>query len=135
MANQLGNNSYFNPKLGAVGAIIMGGAVYFANKDYGFDIAMIPTLKQATYTFLLGGVFSKIAENVSTSPKFERNLGKILGTAIPSLITAALTYGVHSLKGTPDPEISTLPTLLISPAGFYYIAHSSRKKLESLLEN
>jgi hypothetical protein len=36
----------------------------------------------------------------------------LLATLIPSAVAIGLTFGVHSLKGTPRPLASTLPTAL-----------------------
>ena len=48
--NALGNNRFFDAKMGIAGAFLMGGIVYFINADHGFYPGLIAGLKQAFYT-------------------------------------------------------------------------------------
>ena len=36
--NALGNNRFFDAKMGFAGAFVMGGIVYFINSDYGSNL-------------------------------------------------------------------------------------------------
>ena len=76
---------------------------------------MIASIKQASYTFLLGGFFMKGAEYIAVYVK-KYSLAIFLAVCIPSTITILLTYGLHLVKGTPAPLASTIPTLAIVPA-------------------
>jgi hypothetical protein len=52
-----------------------------------------------------------------------------VATIIVSAVTIMLVYGVHSMKGTPRPFESTLPTIIMAPPGF--LALAIRKRLRS----
>jgi len=113
------SRDFIDYKMGTLGAGIMGTPVFLVNLDHGPVPASIAGLKQATYTFLLGGFFTKMCERISTSIE-NPYLARIAGIGIPSALTIGLTYGLHLLKGTPDPAESTLPTMLLAPPGFTY---------------
>jgi hypothetical protein len=111
------------------GAIIMGVIVGIINMRYGAWPATTAALKQALYTFLLGGAIIRLLYFiVLTIPG--KITGLILSVLIASLITIALVYLVHSIKGTPLPVQSTLPTVFLAPPGFFFLA--LRKKRNSL---
>ena len=115
MKNNL--NYYFDYKIGMAGAIVMGVTVFCINyfiTYVAFD-SMIASIKQASYTFLLGGFFMKGAEYIAVYVK-KYSLAIFLAVFIPSTITILLTYGMHLVKGTPAPLASTIPTLAIVPA-------------------
>ena len=76
---------------------------------------MTASIKQASYTFFLGGFFMKGTEYIALYFKKYR-LAIFLAVVIPSSITLLLTYGMHLVKGTPAPLASTIPTLAIVPA-------------------
>ena len=126
------NNRYFDPKMGAAGAAIMGAAVYYVNSEYSIDLASIAAAKQAAYTFLMGGVMMKMCENLSTSLK-NRHLSKTLSSLVPSAATIGLTYLIHSLKGTPEPFESTVPTVIAGPIVFTFWGNRKRNQLEKKL--
>ena len=131
--NALGNNSYFDPKMGTLGALIMGSAVFYVNSEYGIDAASIATAKQAAYTFFVGGSIVKLSENMATY--FENSkVSKVMSVLVPSTLTLGLTYLVHSLKGTPEPLESTIPTLLLAPPSFAIWGNKKRNQLEELLK-
>jgi hypothetical protein len=130
--NTLGNNGYFDPKMGTVGAVLMGSAVFYVNSKYGIDTALITTGKQAVYTFFVGGFMVRICENVATyfeSPK----VSKVMSILVPSALTLGLTYFVHSMEGTTEPLESTIPTFLLAPPSFAFWGHKKRNQLENLL--
>ena len=56
-------------------------------------------------------------------------------------MAVGFTYLVHSLKGTPEPFLSTLPTMVIAPPAFVWLAwkrqlgaYKLRKKVENRIE-
>lgn len=115
MKNNL--NHYFDYKIGIAGAIVMGVTVFCINyfiTYLPFD-STIASIKQASYTFFLGGFFMKGAEYFAVYVK-KYSLAIFLAVCIPSTITILLTYGLHLVKGTPAPLASTIPTLAIVPA-------------------
>ena len=121
-------NRFINLKMGFAGAIIMGGIVWFINMSFGWWPATTAALKQAAYTFLFGGILIKILDTIATKIN-QRYLAIAVATISVSIITILLVYGVHSMKGTPRPFESTLPTIIMAPPGFLTLA--IRKRLRS----
>ena len=115
MKNNL--NHYFDYKIGIAGAIVMGVTVFCINYFISYEAfdSIIASIKQASYTFFLGGFFMKGAEYIAVHIK-KFSLAIFLAVCIPSSITILLTYGMHLFKGTPAPLASTIPTLAIVPA-------------------
>jgi hypothetical protein len=105
----------------------MGLIVFFINLDHGWGPATTAALKQAGYTFLLGGVIIKILETIALKigPRY---MAIIISTIVTSLLTITLVYLVHSMRGTPKPFESTLPTILMAPPGFLALAIRTRRK-------
>ncbi|MCK4650306.1 hypothetical protein KAT36_03670 [Candidatus Pacearchaeota archaeon] len=127
------SSKFFDFKMGSIGALIMGGIVYYANSEYGFDSASIAASKQAAYTFLAGGSMTKMCENLA---QYFQNgtIARIASSVVPSVSTISLTYLVHSIKGTPEPLESIVPTVLLAPPAFTYWGHKKRKELEALVD-
>jgi len=126
----LGERKYFDVKIGSLCGLVMGGIVYYINKDHGMTQASIAAAKQATYTFLIGGSMTSMCEYLVN---YFRNsyIARTISTVIPSAITILLTYGIHSLKGTPEPFESTVPTILLGPPAFAFWSH--KKRLEKII--
>ncbi len=127
--NKLGNFKYFDPKLGLAGALLLGSIVFFINYDYGIGNGLIAASKQFFYTFFIGGFITRLCENIASSIKKE-SIAIITAVLIPSLIAVILTYIVHSIKGTPEPLNSTIPTMFLAPPGFLWWALKKRKQLK-----
>lgn len=105
----------------------MGVIVFLINYD-GQGTALGASTaagKQAAYTFFLGGLFMKQCENLAVRIKPYRT-ALALAVIVPSLVTLLLTFSLHSLKGTPKPLQSTIPTLMIIPATIVW-AYRKRK--------
>ena len=117
--------------MGLAGAIVLGTIVFIINFDHGFFPALTASAKQAAYTLLAGGLMMRLTENIASSFSKEW-LAILLATFIPSIIAVTLTYGVHSLKGTPEPLNSTIPTMVMAPFGFLWWAVRKRKQLKTL---
>jgi hypothetical protein len=129
--NALGNNKYFDPKMGFVGGAFMATIVFFINVDHGILPGITAALKQGAYTFLAGGIMMRICENIASY--FSRDaVALFLAVLVPSLIAVSLTYLVHSLKGTPEPLNSTIPTMILGPMGFLWWAVRKRKELKTI---
>ena len=129
--NALGNNKYFDPKMGIIGGAFMATIVFFINVDHGIVPGLIAASKQGLYTFLAGGTMMRICENIASYFTGE-TLAMFLAILIPSIIAVSLTYLVHSLKGTPEPLNSTIPTMFLAPMGFFWWAHRKRKQLKTI---
>ena len=129
--NALGNFKYFDPKMGLAGAFVMGTIVFFINWDHGIGLGLFAASKQAAYTFLAGGTMMRITENLASY--FQNGfLALFLAVLTPTVIAVTLTYLVHSLKGTPEPVNSTIPTLILAPWGFLWWATRKRKQLNKV---
>jgi hypothetical protein len=127
--NALGNNRYFDPKMGFLVALIMGTGVFIINYKYGIYPALTATSKQIAYTFFVGGITTRLCENIAT--RIENDFEAVLiATIIASGTTIILTYLVHSLKGTTNPLESTLPTLFGSPPSMVYWSLRKRRQLK-----
>ena len=118
---------YIDYPTAIAGAIIMGSIVGLVNADHGIWPAFTAAIKQAAYTFLFGGMMIKLLYRVVISIK-PRIPAMLLSTLSVSLLTIVLVYLVHSLKGTPKPFYSTLPTIVFAPPGFFALAWRKRKK-------
>ena len=85
----------------------MGGIVWLINMSAGWWPATTAAMKQAAYTFLLGGILIKILDTIAVKIR-NKYLAIITATLTVSVVTIILVYIVHSLKGTPRPLESTL---------------------------
>ncbi len=109
------------------GACVLGSIVFAINFDHGWNIALLAASKQATYTFFAGGYMVRLNERIALA------LNPAV-VAVPTGILCAgglavcLTYLVHSLKGTPEPFHSTIPTLLLVLPGFAFLGARARYK-------
>lgn len=121
---------FIDYKIGLAGAIVMGGIVFAINYFSTYEIAgsFTAALKQASYTFFLGGTLMKSCEYIAVTIK-GRKWAILASVIIPSVFTLFLTYSMHSLKGTPKPFESTIPTTIIIPATAVW-GYKKRKKFD-----
>ena len=130
---------YVDYRMGIIGALVMAIVVFSINyfgrpipleyQDHLMFWSGIAALKQGTYTFFFGGVIMKGAERFATEVS-KRGLALFLACIVPSLVSITLTFTMHSLKGTPRPLESTIPTLFFvfpSTAVWGYI---NRKRMD-----
>ena len=108
-------------------ALFLGGVVYIINYSHGALAALPAALKQATYTFFASGFIVRLCENLINRVR-PMALAWPLAILLPSAVAIALTYLVHTLRGTPEPFYSTLPTVLVTPPAFAVWAWRSLKK-------
>lgn len=104
---------YFDWKIGLAGGLVMGIIVFFINYHPTSDFlySIIAALKQGIYTFFFGGMIMRMCELIALKIK-PLYAAVFLAMLIPSFISLALTFGVHSMKGTPKPLESTIPTAI-----------------------
>jgi hypothetical protein len=107
-------------------ALFLGLVVYAINFSHGALTALPAALKQAIYTFLASGFIIRLCENLIKQVK-PMIIAWPLAVLVPTAVAVGLTYLMHSLKGTPEPLYSTLPTLLITPPAFAVWAWRSLK--------
>ena len=107
------SKKYIDFRMGVAGAVVMASIVFYINYHGTQDTwgASTAALKQGTYTFFFGGVIMRMSELIATGV-INRRVALIAACIIPSLVSLSLTFGVHSLKGTPKPIGSTIPTAI-----------------------
>jgi hypothetical protein len=113
---------FIDYKMGVAGGIVMGVIVFGVNYFGLHEIrgALTAALKQGTYTFLFGGIIMRGCENLAirTQAAWKALFAAVI---IPSVVSIGLTFGVHSLRGTPRPVASTVPTaILVVPSTFVW---------------
>lgn len=116
--------------MGMMGAIVLACIVFGINYLDTLDLAGATTaaLKQGTYTFLFGGTIMRGCETLATTIQ-KKAVALAAATIIPSAVAICLTFGVHSLKGTPMPVASTIPTaVMVFPSTFIW-GYRKRKQL------
>mgnify|MGYP000008426864 CR=1 FL=1 len=128
MKNKLGNNPLFDPKMGLIGALVLATIVFAINYDEGLKLAGTAALKQGSYTFFAGGFMMRLVENLSIKWD-DKYVSYGISVLVATVIAVSLTYGLHSLKGTPKPLLSTIPTLILGPPGFFWWAYKKRNQL------
>ncbi|MCX6267455.1 MAG: hypothetical protein NTW16_08880 [Bacteroidetes bacterium] len=104
--------------MGFIGAGVLSCIVFGINYHDTDDLvgASTAALKQGSYTFLFGGAIMRGCEYLATRIG-RRTLALVAAMVIPSAVSIGLTYGVHSMKGTPKPVESTIPTaIFVIPA-------------------
>ena len=109
-------------------ALFLGLVVYAINFSHGALAALPAALKQAIYTFLVSGFIVRLCENLITQVR-PMVVAWPLAILLPSAVAVGLTFLMHSLKGTPEPFYSTLPTILITPPAFAVWAWRSLKQI------
>jgi hypothetical protein len=104
-------NRFIDYKMGIMGGIVLGCIVFGINyhDTFKWQGALTAAIKQGSYTFLFGGIIMRGCEYLATRIR-KRSLALAAAVFIPSAISVGLTYGVHSMKGTPKPLESTIPT-------------------------
>lgn len=122
-------HQHFDSKSGFMIAGVMGGVIWLINSDHGILPATTAALKQMAYTFIVSGFTVKMCENLAIKIN-NRTSALMLSMLIPSAITILATYTVHSLKGTPEPFNSTIPTMIGSPIFLLYWGWRKIKRSE-----
>jgi len=104
---------YIDYRMGMYGAIVMAAIVFSINYfgTYYLLGSITAALKQGTYTFFFGGVIMRMSERLAVGIRVRR-IALIAACIVPSTVSLTLTYGLHSLKGTPKPFESTIPTAI-----------------------
>jgi uncharacterized membrane protein len=118
--------SVIDIKLGIIGAIFMGSVVAYINSDHGIFPASIAALKQAIYTFFIGGVIIRILDIIVNNIK-KKAYAYLVSITVATFLTTSMVYCVHCLKGTPKPIDSTIATVILAPPGYIFLAYFKRK--------
>lgn len=112
------------------GATVLGVIVFFVNYDHGWSSALVAAGKQATYTFFAGGYMVRLNERIALALN-PTAIAVAAGVLCAGTLAVSLTYLVHSLRGTPEPLNSTLPTLVLLVPGFIFLGIRARHKANS----
>lgn len=122
-------NRFIDLRMGSYGAVGMALIVFYINYSASDEIyqSLIASTKQAVYTFLFGGSLMKACEYFATTIR-KPSWAIATSIVIPSVVTLLLTYSLHSLKGTPEPLASTMPTCFIIPTTAFW-GYTKRKQL------
>ncbi len=100
------------------GALFLGLVVFAINYvEHGALAALPAALKQATYTYFVAGFITRLGENLAVRIE-PTALALLAAVLVPSFIAISLTFGLHSMRGTPEPLYSTLPTVISAPPAF-----------------
>jgi hypothetical protein len=111
-------------------ATLLGTIVFWLNYSHGAARAAPAALKQATYTFFVAGFIVKNNERLAVRSAAPVP-SLLLASTVSSCLAVGLTFLVHSMKGTPEPVLSTLPTALMGPPAFLALGWRARRKASS----
>ena len=94
----------------------IGTASGLANVEHGLTAVLSAGFKQCIYSGISAAVLFKLYE--SLAKRVKTLPGELVPIVVPTLLTIIVNYGVHNLKGTAEPELSTLPTAIMATLGF-----------------
>jgi len=121
-------SNFLHENRGKIAVILgMGIASGLTNIEHGTEAVLAAGLKQCAYSgvsaVVLLSIYNKLADEFKTFPR------ELVPIVAPILLTIGANYGIHSLKGTAEPLLSTLPTAITATIGFP-IWHMRKKILE-----
>jgi hypothetical protein len=116
---------YIDYSMAWKGALFLAVAVWLINLGHGPLAALPAALKQASYTYFVAGFITRLCENIAISVT-NRRMALLLAVLIPSCIALGLTLLLHTLRGTPEPLRSVVPTLLTAPPAFFWWGRRNR---------
>jgi len=123
-----GLGAWIDVRGGVVAGLLLGGAVAVINASHGLLPAGIAGLKQGVYTFFFGGAVMQLCARMALRQGPDWRV-MLVAIGVPSLITSSAIFVVHNLRGTPEPLLSCLPVVLLSPPGFALCAWQARRAL------
>ena len=100
---------------GLVGGCLLAAIVWWINASHGPLSASTAALKQFLYTFFMGSLVMRLCTRLALRGAPNAFAAAVL---VPSLVTVGATLVVHSVRGTPEPLLSTLPAAVLAPATF-----------------
>jgi hypothetical protein len=113
--------AWFDLPMACLGAVVSGSWVGWINIDHGFAAALTAGLKQAAYAFVATGLIIQLCKWLNRRP-VSRVLATGMAILLPLLLTMALLYLVHSLKGTPEPLPSIVPGTVLTLIGLVLVS-------------
>ncbi|NPA35386.1 MAG: hypothetical protein GXO47_00900 [Chlorobi bacterium] len=137
-------SKYVDYKMGIIGSFVMAVVIFSINYfgknlpvEYAgnpFFWSVVAALKQGTYTFFFGGIIMKMSERLATEIS-NKPLALVLACLVPSLVSITLTFTMHSMKGTPKPLESTIPTMIFVFPSTAVWGLMRRRKMEKMQED
>jgi hypothetical protein len=112
--------AWFDLPMACLGAVVSGVIVAWINSEHGFLPALTAATKQAFYAFFATGLILQFYRWLALRPVAPL-LAISMAVLIPLFLTMGLLYGMHSMKGTPEPLYSTIPGTLLSLMGLLLI--------------
>jgi hypothetical protein len=111
---------------GLIGGGLLATIVWFINVSHGVRGATTAALKQFAYTFFMGALIMRLCTRLALrdGPDATAILSAVV---IPSMVTISATFVLHSMRGTPEPLLSTLPVAVLSPPAFTAWARRVRR--------
>ena len=116
---------YIDYSMAWKGALFLAVCAWLINLPHGPVAALPAALKQATYTYFVAGFVTRLCERIAVRIE-RRSLALFAAVMIPSSIALGLTLLLHTLKGTPEPLRSVVPTLLTAPPAFFWWGRRKR---------
>ncbi|MBW2418598.1 MAG: hypothetical protein JRH19_08630 [Deltaproteobacteria bacterium] len=116
---------YLDVKSGLAGGVLLASIVFCINYSHGLEGASSAAAKQFVYTFFMGATIMRICTSLSLRPGSDLPV-LLVAILVPTAVTVGATFLVHSLRGTPEPILSTIPVALISPPSFTFWARRTR---------
>ena len=113
---------------GILGGLLLGSAVAWINASHGLAPASIAGTKQAVYTFFFGGAVLRLCVRIA-SMQGSQMRAMTAAIVLQSLLTSSAIFFVHNLRGTPEPLLSCLPVVMLSPPGFALWAWRTRRDM------
>ena len=99
----------------------MATIVGLINSAHGVLPALTAACKQGAYTFFFAGLIMQHCRWLALF-KLPSWLAIAIATLWPTLVTVVLVYTLHSYKGTPEPEWSSVPPALLGGLSFFLVS-------------
>ena len=111
---------------GLLGGSLLAAIVWWINASHGALPATTAAVKQFVYTFFMGAFVMRLCTRLALR-EGANALALTLAVLLPSGVTVGATFIVHSLRGTPETVLSTLPAAILSPLSFALWARHVRR--------
>ena len=111
-------NKFIAENYGKIAILLgMGTASGLANIDHGALAMLTAGLKQLAYSGASSVVILSFYNNLAK--RFGKTLPEeLIPILVPAATTIAANYGIHNLKGTAEPLLSSMPTIITAAIGF-----------------
>ena len=114
---------WFDLKSAIIGAVLMASIIGLINSGHGVMLALTAAGKQGAYTFFFAGLIMQHCRWLATF-RLRPWLAIAIATIWPTMVTVVLVYTLHSFKGTPEPEWSSVPPGVLGGLSFFLISRT-----------